>query len=199
MRLSDSPLPIILGSSSPFRQEVLRHAGVRFSVISPNIDESRFHGDDPIDLAISLARAKMSAILPQIAHPSLTITADQIVLVNGNMRGKPPTREIAREYLLSYRNHPAETISAVGIGDTKRGTAVFGFDRCRVYLKRIDSNRIEDILNEGTVFHCAGGFAIEHPLMSPFVDRIDGTIDSVLGMPMALVERLLDELLEDHN
>lgn len=194
MRLSDSSLPIILGSSSPFRQEVLRQAGVRFSVMSPNIDEARLHDDDPTHRALSLARAKMSAILPLVTHPSLTITADQIVVVNGSMRGKPPTREVAREYLLSYRDHPAETISAVGIGDTERGIAVFGFDRCQVYMKPMDSHIIEDILNDATIFRCAGGFAVEHPLMSPFVERIDGTIDSVLGMPMALAERLLDEL-----
>lgn len=193
------PLPysLVLGSSSPFRQKVLHDAGVFFSTMSPDIDENAISFDDPELLARAVAEAKMDALEHRLTEPSIAISADQVVAVAGTIRGKPPTRERAREYLVSYRHHYAETISAIVVANTATGRRAVGVDRARIFIQPLDDETIEQILDEGTVFHCAGGFAIDHPLMAPFVDRIEGTTDSVIGMPLELTERLIREVLAD--
>lgn len=189
------PFPLILGSSSPFRRKVLHDAGLSFATLSPDIDEAAISSDDPELLARAIAAAKMDALEKQFTEPAIALSADQVVAVAGTIRGKPPTRERAREYLESYRHHYAETISAIVVANTATGHRAIGVDRARIFINPLDDETIEKILDEGTVFHCAGGFAIDHPLMAPFVNRIEGTTDSVIGMPLVLAARLIREVL----
>jgi septum formation protein len=187
-------LPLILGSSSPFRQEVIRSLGLDFITMSPNVDEKSIRNSDPEILASALAEAKAQSLRWLVKTPSIIITADQVVVVADEIREKPGTPDEARRFLRSYRTSPAETVSAVAIHNTDTGKSAAGIDRVKVHLRYLSDEVIEAIVAEGTIFHCAGGFAVEHPLMEPLVEKIEGERESVMGMPVALTTRLLWEV-----
>ena len=193
---SPSPLstPLILGSSSRFRQQIFRSMGYDFTIMNPDIDEKSFRNSDPELLAVELARAKANAIAALVRDPSIIITADQVVVVGDEIREKPTTPDEARQFLRSYRTTPAVTVSAINVINMETGKTATGVDRVKVHLKFLSDDIIEAIIAEGTIFHCAGGFAIEHPLMEPLVEKIDGERESVMGMPVTLTRRLLREV-----
>lgn len=114
-----STLPIILGSSSKFRANILRSHNIPFTILKPDIDEKsvseRSTAQTPSDISLAVARAKADALLSRIekGHDALIVTTDQVVAWEGGVREKPVDEEGCREYLRSYANAPAETHSAV--------------------------------------------------------------------------------------
>lgn len=184
---------LFLGSSSLFRKRILEAAGFCFTVLAPDYDESLLVEQDPEKLSRLLAEGKSLALRNMIADGVL-LSADQVVVCQGEIRGKPASRDQAREFLYSYREAPATTYSALCVYDAQSHRSAAGVSLATIYLGDLTDVVIEQILDDGTVFHCSGGFAIEHPLMQPLVRRIDGSLDSVQGMPLQLFGNLLKEI-----
>ena len=67
----------------------------------------------------------------------------------------------------------------------------------QVYFHKIPNEVVESLIEEGNVFYVAGGLLVEHPLTSPLVEAIVGTIDSVMGLPKALTEQLIKDSLQE--
>ena len=96
-------LPIILGSSSIWRKQVLTNLGYKFTTMSPDIDEKAirynwryyftvltlFRDPDPTKLTLMIANAKADALLSKVTEPSILITSDQVIVCNGVIREKP--------------------------------------------------------------------------------------------------------------
>uniref|UniRef100_A0A0D9VRJ5 Maf-like protein n=1 Tax=Leersia perrieri TaxID=77586 RepID=A0A0D9VRJ5_9ORYZ len=79
--------------------------------------------------------------------------------------------------------------------DSKETTLLITADQ--VYFHKIPDEVVESLIEEGNVFYVAGGLLVEHPLTSPLVEAIVGTIDSVMGLPKALTEKLIKESLQE--
>src|SRR3989344_872465 len=106
-------MKIILGSSSKYRKELLENAGYQLQVMVPDIDEKAIRTDDFNQLPLLVARAKLDALIPKIAEPSIAITADVIVVCAGSVYEKPKDEQEARFFLKSYSDgNPAEVIAA---------------------------------------------------------------------------------------
>lgn len=187
-------MDIILGSQSEGRAQVLREAGYDFTIMHANIDEKAIRHDDPAKLTQNVARAKAAALLPQIKQPALLITGDHVVIHQGTIREKPGSIDEARTFLTSYSGYLAENISSIVVTNTKTGMEVFGTDRATVYFKIIPDDVIEKILTERKVMYAAGGFIVQDPLLVPFINHIDGAIDTVIGLPLRLTKKLLAEV-----
>ncbi|PON83593.1 Maf-like protein [Trema orientale] len=144
-----------------------------------------------------------AAILPRIptgdnikdAEPTLLITADQVVVYEGVIREKPSSKEEARQFMKDYSGGQAATVSSVFISNLKTGLRKGDWDRVEIYFHEIPDEVIEKLIEEGTVLNVAGGLIIEHPLILPLIKKVLGTTDSVMGLPKALTERLLKEVL----
>ena len=109
-------LPIVLGSSSANRQNVLSLSGWKFEVLVPDIDEKAYRDNDPYLLPVIIAKAKATAILGRLSEncePFILLTADQIVLFHDEVREKPIDEHQAAYFLTSYSNQEVHTISAV--------------------------------------------------------------------------------------
>ena len=183
---------IILGSASKWRQQILKDAGVVFTCLNPDIDEKAIRHSNPEQLVLALANAKADALLPKITTPSLLITADQVVAFKDEIREKPETNEQARYYLKSYAEHYAETFTAVVVTNTQTRKRLQAVDRAKVYMKPIPDSIIDDMIQAGHIFHCAGGFQIEgDDQLSPYVETVEGDVDSVKGLPLKLTLSLL--------
>jgi len=151
-------MPIILGSSSVFRQSVLRRHGWSFSVQSPDIDEKSIRSDDPFQLPLKIAIAKSHAIIARFESdvPTIIITCDQISLYDGTVREKPQSIQEAHLYLSSYSNSSVSTVSAVVVTILPSQKQSFGIDIAKVRWKEIPEDAIQRIIKRGVILSCAG-------------------------------------------
>ena len=189
-------MKVILGSQSEGRREVLSSMGYKFEILNPNINEKTIRSEDPTKLTLALANAKADALLPEIKNkePTILITSDQVVVWDGKVREKPQTKEEARKVLASYSVKPAETVTAVVATNTANQKRVNGVDIARVWFKKIPEEVIERIIRQGEIFSHAGGFSITDLLLEEYVAEVEGAIDSVIGLPKELTNRLIREV-----
>lgn len=187
-------MKIILGSGSAYRRKAMTDMGYDFEVVTADIDEKAIRHEDPAVLTLALAKAKAEAIMPKLSESAILITSDQVVACDGVIREKPVDEAQAREFLASYATHPAETVSAVMATNTATGRQESGVDGAKIYFKPLPESVIDALIADGDVFTKAGGFAAEDPLLAPYVDRIEGTLDSIGGLPKALTRQLIDKV-----
>src|ERR1051326_4797301 len=104
-------MKLILASASPRRAEILRTAGLQFSVLSSAVDETVIPGETPQDLVRRLALAKAELVAARALGPAIIIAADTVVVLESAILGKPRTSEDARQMLekLSGRTHSVMT------------------------------------------------------------------------------------------
>src|SRR5579859_6596789 len=100
-------MKLILASSSPRRAEILANAGLPFSVLSSAVDETPYPGEEPAALVQRLANAKADLVTARTVGSSIILAADTVVVLGGEILGKPRSTEDARDMLqqLSGRTH----------------------------------------------------------------------------------------------
>jgi septum formation protein len=185
---------LILASASPRRQELLRNARLEFTVCPAHVDESRHPGELPVAMVERLARAKTEAVRggldPGQSHSSIVIGADTTVVVGKNVLEKPSDdRDAARMLrLLAGRSHEVITgvcIAGEGFVDVRHETTTVFFDK----LTRRD---IESYIATREPMDKAGAYAIQG-IASRWIPRIEGDYFNVVGLPVALLIRMLKE------
>ena len=147
-----------------------------------------------------LGEAKADNILSMLTPEQrdafdVIITADQVVTHKGEILEKPVSPDAARRYIRSYGQAPCSTVGSVVLTHIASGKRVSGTDTTTIFLRHIPEPVIDELIEEGEVFYCAGGLMIEHPKVEPFIERVEGTIDSVMGLSETLLRRLLSDLL----
>ncbi len=187
-------MKIILGSSSPYRQQLLRELGYSFEVLSPGIDEQAIRAEDPAALTLALAEAKGDAVAARVREPALILSADQVVTHGGAIREKPRSEAEARHFLRTASQAPLETVSAVAVTHVPTGSRAAGVEVVRIHLAPIPEAVIERLVREGEVLHCAGALRLEDPLLAPYLRGLSGMLDSVMGLPKELTRRLIHEV-----
>lgn len=174
----------------------MKEMGYEFEVMPANIDEKAIRHEDPKELVLRLGNAKADALLSRITEPALLITGDQVVSWKGEIREKPENEEEARYFLRSYHEAPAEPTSSVVVVNTKTGKRASRIDVVKIYFKKIPEEVIDEIIKRKDIFHRAGGFGIQDPLLEPYIEKIEGTIDSIIGLPKELTKQLIKEVTE---
>ncbi|KAL8459012.1 hypothetical protein ACS0TY_036475 [Phlomoides rotata] len=195
---------IILGSSSVARKKILADMDFEFTTMSADIDEKAIREENPEDLVMVLAEAKADAIIGKIKNeasrendvkPTVVIAADTVVVYEGMIREKPSSEEEARLFIKGYSGGHAATVSSVLVTNLSTGLRKGGWDKVEIYFHDIPEEIIDKLIEEGMVLNVAGGLIIEHPLVLPYVKEVVGGTDSVMGLPMGLTRRLMEEVL----
>ncbi len=178
---------LILASSSPRRADLLRAAGIPFQTVPVDVDEAVRRLEPPGDHVRRLAREKADAAFALHAD-AVVLGADTIVTVGGETMGKPHDAgdAIRMLRLLSGREH--EVLTGVALV-AKRGVVV-EVARTRVWFTPLNETEIADYVATGEPLDKAGAYGIQG-IGSRFVDRIQGSYSNVVGLPVALVYRLL--------
>lgn len=185
-------MKIILGSSSKARRQILEEHGFEFEIMVPNIDEKQIRTDDFYQLPLLLARAKAQALVPRMTEPAYIVAADQVVICDGELYEKPKSEEEARAYLKKYSDgHPAETVSAVVVINSKTGISAEGVDIAKTFYNQLPDFVVDEFIKHGDPYSKAGGYAIQSPILKPHLKKIVGTIDSIMAMPIDLLKDLL--------
>ncbi|KAG2453712.1 hypothetical protein HYH02_001924 [Chlamydomonas schloesseri] len=193
---------IILGSQSFARKQIMtelgQEHGFSYEVRTADIDEKAIRDPSPEMLVRLLARAKREAIIAKMQAAGepmqgLLITCDQVVVHEERILEKPGSVDEAHEYIDGYGRSPASTVGAVLATDLCSGRSAEDVETSYIHFRPIPEDVRSRLIEEGEVFYCAGGLMIEHPLVEPHIERMDGTQCSVMGLPKHLVLRLLLE------
>lgn len=179
---------VILASQSPRRRELLALIGVAHTVIPADIDERMHAGEQPVPHAERLARAKAHVLAER--HPdAVVIAADTIVVLDGEILGKPRDAAEARATVarLSGRTHRVFTAIAVARG----GRIESAVEEVAVTFRALTSGEIAAYVDTGEPMDKAGAYGIQG-YGATIVARIEGDYFSVMGLGM----RRLVELLE---
>jgi septum formation protein len=180
---------LVLASASPRRQELLRNAGIVFEVQPANIPEDQHAGETAKDCAERLAREKALAIA-RLRPGDLVLGADTVVVVDGQLLGKPADAADAARMLrlLSGREHQVIT----GVCLAARGQTSVASETTRVTMSEITEQEITEYITTGEPMDKAGAYAIQG-IASRWIPRIEGDHSNVVGLPVALVWRMLRE------
>jgi len=176
----------VLASRSPRRQEILRQAGIAFTVRAPEVDETPLVGEKPEDYVQRLAEAK--ALAAPCRAGETVLGADTTVVIDGEMLGKPENGDDARRMLrlLAGRRHEVLT----GVCLKRENGLVRDYAATAVWFAPLSTREIDDYVATGEPMDKAGAYAIQG-LASKFVTRIEGCYFNVMGLPVALVYRRL--------
>ena len=181
-------VPVVLASQSPRRRQLLSLIGIEHDVQPANIDESYFAGEEPRAHALRLAREKAEAI----ASPgAVTIGSDTIVILDGEILGKPADAEEAARILrrLSGRVHTVITAVAVHWRDELIADA----EEVTVTFRVLSEAEITAYIATGEPMDKAGAYGIQG-YGATIVDRVDGDYFAVMGLPLNRLTRLLESL-----
>jgi septum formation protein len=191
---------LVLASASPRRQELLRSAGIWFTVQAADIPEYPLPGELPRVCAERLAREKALAV-SRVRPEAFVLGADTIVVVDDLILGKPRDQDDASRMLrlLSGREH--QVITGVCLAVPQPGTdnreLETGFEDLRSEATRVSMNalsaaEIQEYIATGEPMDKAGAYAIQG-IASRWIPRIEGDYSNVVGLPVALVYRMLRE------
>ena len=187
-------MKLILGSSSKYRKDIMEKAGYVFEVLVPDIDEKLIENNNPYERPLVVARAKVEVLISQIKEPALLITSDVIAVCNGEVREKPNSIEEARIFLGEYsRGIGPVGVTAIVIYNTVTKEYFEGIDKAQVFFNEFPESVIEDFIENGDALGRAGGFGVQSPLLRPYVKKIEGDEESIVGMPVILLKKLLKQ------
>lgn len=225
------PYDFILASASPRRRELLTHVGLPFRVVLPEngagVDETPQPGETPAKLVQRLSRAKAQAVaasLPllhqraELAPIPVIIAADTVVVLAGQILGKPATPAEAVEMLRALRAHqyhevfsgvtiglPANEFHQPGGGEAEATTflaspalvnsnwkLITRLHRSQVWMRAYSDTEIEVYVASGDPLDKAGAYAIQHQRFAP-VARLDGCFASVMGLPLGELAAALSQ------
>jgi len=181
--------PIILASSSPRRRELLSLMGVHFDVVSLETDESCC--GTPAERVCALADRKAEAVRNLYGN-RLILAADTLVARGKTILGKPSSFEDAVQMLLALSGGWHEVYTGVCILDGTSGKKEVAFDMTRVRFSELDEPLARIYASTGEPMDKAGAYAIQGR-GGMFVDEIRGSSSNVIGLPMALVRRMLSD------
>jgi septum formation protein len=179
-------IPVILASASPRRRELLTLIGLIHEVLPADVDETLQSGEVPRAYAERLARAKaLKSRLPG----TIAIGSDTIVVVDGDVLGKPKDEAEAAEMLrrLSGRSHTVMTAIAVAFDGTVASDVV----QVGVTFRALRDDEIEDYIRTGEPMDKAGAYGIQG-FGATIVDAVDGDFFAVMGLPLNRLIRLLE-------
>ena len=184
------PRPLILGSSSAYRRELLARLRLPFDVSSPEVDETPRPDETPKALALRLALAKARAVAAR--HPSaVVIGSDQVADLDGEPLGKPGTHERAVTQLRRMRGHTVIFQTAVAVVCIETGFEQVELAPVRVRFRALTEAEIENYLRAETPYDCAGS-AKSEGLGIALLESIESDDPTALiGLPLIRTARLL--------
>jgi len=180
---------LVLASASPRRQELLRNAGIQFTVQAANVPEAPLPGEAPRAYAERLAREKALTVLRQ-RPGDVVLGADTVVVVDQTLLEKPAdVADSARMLrLLSGRSHVVIT----GVCLAGAGFVDLGSETTRVVMAPISEDEIRAYIATGEPMDKAGAYAIQG-IASRWISRIEGDYSNVVGLPVALLWQMMSK------
>ena len=184
-------MDIILASQSPRRKELMGQIGLKFKVVSPNVDEHVEGNPSPAQLVEELSLRKAQAVARQAGEDELIIAADTVVALEGVVLGKPKTERDAFSMLsaLSGNRHYVYT----GVTIIQGGRTETQHEVTTVTFRELEPDEISHYIATGEPMDKAGAYGIQG-YGALLVEGIRGDYYNVMGLPVCRLGGLLREL-----
>jgi len=196
-----------LASHSARRRELLRQIGARFETLllrsasprGPDISESQRDDEAAVDYVVRVAREKaehgVQALVSRTLLLKPVLGADTVVIVDGDILGKPQDAQQAARFLerLSGRTHEVRTAIALALprpAPDRSNSMATAVSITQVTMRTMDALEIQNYCASGEPFDKAGGYAIQGRA-AIFIERIEGSYSGVVGLPLAETASLL--------
>jgi nucleoside triphosphate pyrophosphatase len=186
---------LVLASASPRRQELLRAAGISFTVQPANIDESPRPGESARECAERLATQKALAVW-RMRPQDTVLGADTVVVAEQTILGKPVDAADAARMLRLLAGRQHQVITGICLVTPEAAPAKHNFrpasETTLVTMSEMSEEEIRDYIATGEPMDKAGAYAIQG-IASRWIPRIAGDYSNVVGLPVALVYRMLEQ------
>ncbi|MBA6224989.1 septum formation inhibitor Maf [Colwellia sp. MB02u-18] len=185
---------LVLGSTSPFRKEILEKLNIPFVCAKPNIDESAFHNESPVELVERLAIEKAKAVAGEFPD-ALIIGSDQVAMCDGEILGKPHNFENAVKQLEKFSNKTVVFYTGLCVYDSGLDYTTALIEPFLVHFNQLSLSDIENYLHAEQPYNCAGSFKSEGLGICLFKKLEGDDPNTLIGLPLIK----LVELLKQHD
>jgi septum formation protein len=182
---------LVLASASPRRAEILRTIGWPFDAVAANADESRYAGEDAPTYVKRVARLKAEAVA-SLSPDATVVGADTVVVVDGEILGKPRDPEDARRMLRQLQGRRHEVLTGVAVFNGKATEPRVAYQVTEVEFAAMSEDEIDWYVSSGEPMDKAGAYAIQG-LGARFIAGIKGEHSNVVGLPVRLLYELTRE------
>jgi len=189
--------PIVLGSSSPRRRDILRQLGIRFEVVEPTPDDDPADHRPAVEFARSLARQKaVSVAEPATMERRFVLGADTVVFDDQRILLKAEDRDEARRMLRALSGATHSVVTALALVSPHSGSGgenrvpMLRHDVTAVTFARLSDEELEAYLDTGEWEGVAGAYRIQGR-GAAFIERVEGTYSTVVGLPIRLLYSML--------
>lgn len=182
---------IVLASTSPFRQQLLKKLAIPFDTASPNFDETPLPNEDPLELVKRLAIGKAQSCTAE--KPSLIIGSDQVCVIDDDIIGKPLNRSKAIEQLSRQSGRKIQFYTGLAVYNTVTNKTTVKVDTFTVHFRSLSQKKIERYIDKEQPFYCAGSFMCEGLGIALF-ERLEGKDpNTLIGLPLIDLVDILEE------
>jgi septum formation protein len=179
---------LVLASGSPRRADLFAQLGLRFESVAPDIDETRRPGEEPSAYVERIAREKAA----EVAAPETVVVAgDTAVVYEGHLMGKPAHPEEARAMLRRIQGDTHEVVT--GLAVAAEGETHSLIDVTEVRMLAMTDSEINDYVDTGEPMDKAGAYALQGR-GGVYVESVQGSPYTVIGLPIHLLPRLLSRV-----
>lgn len=182
----------ILASASPRRRELLKSMGFEFTVITSGVDEKFLEGESVRQHVLRLSKEKAFAVAER--NPGAWVLgADTVVVIDGELLGKPRSKKEAREMLLRLSGKEHRVLTGFSVVRTSVNVVKSGLVESSVFFKEVSKDELEWYIATEEPYDKAGGYAVQGKAAS-FVKEIRGSHTNVIGLPLSEVVAALKEV-----
>jgi MAF protein len=185
---------LVLGSTSPFRKEILAKLNIPFVCAKPNIDESAFDNESPVELVERLAIEKAKAVASEFPD-ALIIGSDQVAMCDGEILGKPHNFKNAVKQLEKFSNKTVVFYTGLCVYDSGLDYTTALIEPFLVHFNQLSLSDIENYLHAEQPYNCAGSFKSEGLGICLFKKLEGDDPNTLIGLPLIK----LVELLKQHD
>ena len=186
---------LILGSGSPRRKKLLKEISIPFRQVSPRLDEARLPDEEPYDFACRLAEDKAINVALKATPRQVVLGCDTIVVLETEVLNKPSDRSEALDILMKLAGNRHTVCTALALANNQ-GLLASAYALTEVFFKQVSATQLKEYIETGEPMDKAGAYGIQG--MGAFlVDRIEGSLDNVIGLPRDLLDDLAEKIIGD--
>jgi septum formation protein len=186
-------MDLVLASTSPYRQQLLKRLRLPFRSVPPQTDETPHPGESPSGLARRLARAKARSVA-ELYPGAVVIGSDQVAAIDGSVLHKPGSFEIAAEQLRRASGREVHFYTAIALLCIEKQFDQFHVEPFTARFRSLSESQISHYLHQDEPYDCAGSFKVESLGIALFEGLVGNDPTSLEGLPLIRLTGMLGSL-----
>ncbi len=185
-------MKLVLGSTSPFRRELLQRLGLPFDTSAPDVDETHLTDESPENLVKRLSVAKAQAVASQFPD-ALIIGSDQVAVIDDDILGKPGNHDHAAEQLRRASGRSVNFYTGLCLYNSRTNQYQLDVVPFEVAFRQLTDQQIERYLQREQPYNCAGSFKSEALGITLFEAMRGDDPTALIGLPLIRLTSMLTE------